>query len=75
VAQDATQFLTAVEAGDLFRVDAETIKRHYRQGRITGYKIGRALRFDPAELRAAFRSAPGAGSPARAAEPNFTALD
>jgi hypothetical protein len=69
-------YLDAVEAGRLYRVDPETIKRQFRQGLIPGYRIGRVLRFDPAELREHFRSAPGEKSSARAtATPDFDALE
>jgi excisionase family DNA binding protein len=81
VAQDATPgdgyYITTDEAADRWSVHPETIKRLHRQRRITGYKVGRVLRWDPNELRDHFRSASRAGSPtpARATEPNLSALD
>jgi hypothetical protein len=73
VAQE--EYVDAVEAARLFHVDPETIKRQYRRGLIGGFRIGRVLRFDPAELREHFRSTPGEKSSARAtAEPDFDAL-
>jgi hypothetical protein len=72
-----TQFETAVEIGQRYKIDPETVKRQYRQGLIPGYRIGRALRFDPEELREHFRSTPSAAI-RRAqvtAEPNFNAID
>jgi excisionase family DNA binding protein len=64
---------TAAALGD---VHPETVRRLWREGRIPGYKLGRLLKFDVDEVRAALRATPGTGTtPAALAEPDFDAID
>lgn len=72
--QSTIQYVSAGQAADLFDVSAETIRRKYREGLIPGYRVGRYLRFDPTELREAFRSTTAPPNP-RVSSPNFAALD
>jgi excisionase family DNA binding protein len=72
------QLLSAVDAGVVFDVHAETLRRLYRAGRIPGYKIGRFLRFDVEEIREALRTSTAGGAPTIsgvAVGPDFDALD
>ena len=43
--------LTAAEVADQLRLDVYTVRRYAARGELTGYRIGRELRFDADELR------------------------
>jgi excisionase family DNA binding protein len=43
------------EAARLFSTHPETLRKRYRAGKLPGYKIGSALRFDPDEVRDVMR--------------------
>ena len=56
--------------------NVETIRRLYRAGVITGYRVGRHLKFDPAEVREELRDRRGEQPGKRTATtPDFDALD
>ena len=63
------------ESAEYFRIDPESLRRMYREGRAPGYKCGNRLRFDLDELREAFRSRPAQRETRSAVSPNFAALD
>jgi excisionase family DNA binding protein len=70
----ARHLLSSAEIAEANGVTAETMRRLYRAGRIPAYRVGRLLKFDPDEVRAAFRQG---ARPVNtlSAEPNFDALD
>jgi excisionase family DNA binding protein len=68
----------AYDTAALLNTHVETLRRLARVGKVPSYKVGRSLRFDPEEVRAALRV--DVAQPARArktssATPDFDALD
>lgn len=49
------RLVTARELGDLFALAQGTILDQWEAGKLPGYKIGRAVRFDPDEILAMTR--------------------
>jgi excisionase family DNA binding protein len=71
-------YLRAEDAGAMFNVTGETVRRLHRDGVIPAYRVGRYLRFDPEELREAFRTMdakPRTREAAHHVAPDFDALD
>ena len=58
----APMLLTAREAADTLRISAKTLWTLDRDGRLRAVRIGRAVRYDPADLRAFIEAAKG-GAP------------
>ena len=44
------RLVTACELGDLLGLKAGTVLDYWEAGKLPGYKIGRAVRFDPDEI-------------------------
>jgi excisionase family DNA binding protein len=70
----ARVLVSARTAGDSFDVHQETIRRLARDGRIPMYRVGRYMRFDLDEIRAALR-ADSSPSGSGVVSPDFDALD
>lgn len=49
---------TPTEAAERYRVHPRTITRMIARGELPAYRVGRAVRLDPAEVDAAFRAEP-----------------
>lgn len=47
------QYLTQQEAAQLWQVSTDTVRRMISRGELKAYKVGRAVRIDPADLRKA----------------------
>ena len=54
------RLVTACELGDLLGLKAGTVLDYWEAGKLPGYKIGRAVRFDPDEILAMTRRDPTA---------------
>ncbi len=48
----------AREAAPLLGLSQQTLYKHFEEGRIPGYRMGKALRFDAVELKKFMRQAP-----------------
>jgi excisionase family DNA binding protein len=67
---------SARSTGEQINVCAETIRRLAREGRIPMYRVGRYMRFDVDEVRAALRTSTAVGrGVAAAVGPDFDAID
>ena len=53
------RWATEAEAVEHARVSGNTLRRWRAQGRITGYKVGRAVRYDLCEIDAMLVAAAG----------------
>jgi len=72
----ARELGSTAETAAAVHIHPETLRRHYRAGLITAYKVGRLLRFDIDEVRDAFRTTAGVSGRRRApVGPDFEALD
>jgi len=67
--------LSASETAEALGVAAETVRRLYRSSSIPGYKVGRYLRFDLAEVRDALRSSTSDDATPVTVAPDFDAVD
>lgn len=59
------KYLTRQDAAELLNVSTDTVRRLIARGELKAYKVGRAIRIDPADLRRVCKpirtSAPMAG--------------
>jgi excisionase family DNA binding protein len=53
---DGDKLIDARTLADILKVSVLTVYRKVQEGSIPAYKIGRFLRFDPEEVKAALRS-------------------
>ncbi|MBU8824147.1 helix-turn-helix domain-containing protein [Mycolicibacterium goodii] len=58
------RWATEQEAADYARVSGNTLRRWRAQGRLTGYKVGRTVRYDLGEIDAMLTGAATAETPA-----------
>lgn len=59
------KLLTVNELADLLSVQQLTIRRMVKRGQLTAIRIGRAVRFDPADVDAFLASVRETGEPKR----------
>jgi excisionase family DNA binding protein len=57
------RLVTASELAEVLGVSPATILNHFEAGKLSGYKIGRAVRFDVEEVLSACRRTARADSP------------
>jgi excisionase family DNA binding protein len=55
------RLVTARELAELLSLAPGTVLDQWEAGKLPGYKIGRAVRFDPDEIHAMTRRSPAAG--------------